>query len=150
MGKITEILNKGQQRAREADLPYQGALTPGEAHELMQSAPGAKLVDVRTRAEIEWVGHVPGAIEIEWMSYPDMKLNQDFLAGLQQQVDKESLVLFLCRSGMRSHHAAAAATQAGYTGCYNVLEGFEGDKDTRHHRNTLNGWRAAGLPWEQN
>ncbi len=41
------------------------------------------------------------------------------------------------------------AMQAGYNECYNVIEGFEGDKDADGHRNTKNGWRAAGLPWTQ-
>jgi rhodanese-related sulfurtransferase len=58
-------------------------------------------------------------------------------------------VLFLCRSGARSHDAAIAATAAGYTQCYNVLEGFEGDRDAHGHRGALNGWQAAGLPWQQ-
>ena len=64
------------------------------------------MVDVRTRAEIDWVGRVPGAVEIEWMTYPGMKPNPNFMAALEQQVDKESLVLFLCRSG-------AALTRCG-------------------------------------
>jgi rhodanese-related sulfurtransferase len=50
---------------------------------------------------------------------------------------------------VRSHHAAAAATKAGYSDCYNLLEGFEGDTNGEKHRNTIGGWRAAGLPWEQ-
>jgi len=149
MGKITEILNRAQQRAKELALPYEGALTPQEAHQILTSAPGAKLVDVRTRAEIDWVGRVPGAVEIEWMTYPGMKQNPNFIAALQQQVDKESLVMFLCRSGQRSHAAANVATQAGYADCYNILEGFEGDKNPENRRNALNGWRAKGLPWEQ-
>lgn len=149
MGKITEILNNAQQRAKELNLSYEGALTPEEACQIWQSAPGAKLVDVRTRAEVDWVGRVPGAVEIEWATYPGMKQNPNFLAGLEQQVDKESLVLFICRSGQRSHGAAMVATQAGYISCYNVLEGFEGDKSAGNQRNILNGWRAAGLPWEQ-
>ena len=128
MGKITEILNVAQQRAKDLNLPYAGALTPEEAHELMRSAPGAKLVDVRSRAELDFVGRVPGAIEIEWATYPGMKHNPHFLAALEQQVDKEALVMFICRSGHRSHGAAMVATQAGYNDCYNVLEGFEGDK----------------------
>ena len=49
----------------------------------------------------------------------------------------------------RHRDAAAAATQAGWTDCYNVLEGFEGDRDPQQHRGTLNGWRKAGLPWVQ-
>jgi len=149
MGKITEILNAAQLRGKEMNLPYEGAMLPEEAYEIMQSAPGAKLVDVRTRAELDWVGNVPDALAVEWAIYPGMKTNPHFIAQLEQQVDKESLVMFICRSGARSHNAAIAATQAGYTDCYNVLEGFEGDKDGDEHRNTLNGWRAAQLPWEQ-
>lgn len=149
MGKITEILGIAQQRAKDLNLPYQGALKPEEAYELMRSAPGAKLVDVRTRAEIDWVGRVPGAVEVEWAMYPGFKQNPNFMTALEQQVDKEALVMFLCRNAHRSHAAAMAATQAGYTDCYNVLEGFEGDKSPRKQRNVLNGWKLAGLPWEQ-
>jgi rhodanese-related sulfurtransferase len=149
MGKITEILKKAQQRAKDASLTYEGALTPAEAYEILRTAPGAKLVDVRSRAEIDWVGRLPGAVEIEWATYPGMKPNPNFLAALNQQVDKEALVLFICRSGVRSHNAAATATNAGFRDCYNVLEGFEGDKNASNRRNAVNGWRAAGLPWEQ-
>lgn len=149
MGKITAILQAAQQRAKEMGLPYEGALYPGEAYEILQSAPGAILVDVRSRAELDWVGRVKDSVDIEWASYPGMRPNPHFLTQLDQQVDKEALALFLCRSGGRSHHAAAAATQAGYNGCYNVLEGFEGDMGANKHRNTIGGWRAAGLPWEQ-
>ena len=149
MGKITEILNSAQQRAKEMNLPYEGALLPDEAYEIMQSAPGARLVDVRTRAELDWVGRIHDAVEIEWVTYPGMKPNPNFIAQLEQMVDKESLVMFICRSGVRSHHAAANATRAGYSDCYNVLEGFEGDKDAGEHRNVLDGWRVCGLPWEQ-
>ena len=149
MGKITEILAVAQQRAKELNLPYEGALLPEEAYEIMENAPGAKLVDTRTRAEMDWVGRIPGAVEIEWQVYPGMKLNPHFMTQLEQQVDREALTMFICRSGQRSHFAAIAATQAGYTDCYNVLEGFEGDKDTDEHRNTRGGWRKAGLPWKQ-
>lgn len=149
MSKINEILSAAQQRGEEMNLPYAGALLPSEAFELMQSAPGAKLVDVRTRAELDWVGQIPAADFIEWQSYPGMKMNPHFMAQLEQQVDKEALVMFICRSGARSHNAALAASQAGYTEVYNVLEGFEGDKDSDEHRNSQNGWRKAGLPWKQ-
>lgn len=146
---ISEILKTAQNRAKDLGLPYEGALTPQEANTLLQTAPGAKLVDVRTRAEIDWVGKVPGAVEIEWLNYPGMQRNPNFMAAMEQQVDKESLVLFLCRTAQRSHAAAAMATQAGWADCYNILEGFEGDKNGNNQRNGLNGWRAAGLPWEQ-
>ena len=149
MGKITQILQFAQDRAKAGNLPYEGALLPVEAYELLKSAPGTTLVDVRTRAELDWVGRIPDAVEIEWASYPGMKPNPHFMAQLERQVDKEALVLFICRSGTRSHHAATAATQAGFADCYNVLEGFEGDKDADEHRNVAGGWRAAELPWVQ-
>ena len=149
MTEISQILQTAQRRAQEMNLPYEGALLPDEAYQVLQSAPGAKLVDVRTNAELDWVGRIPDAVEIEWASYPGMQPNAQFMEQLQQNVDKDALVLFICRSGSRSHHAAIAASQTGYADCYNVLEGFEGDKDADEHRNVLAGWRAAGLPWEQ-
>lgn len=146
---ITQILQRARERARQMALPYEGALLPAEACEIWRTAPGAKLVDVRTRAEWDWVGRIPGAVEIELLTYPGNRLNPSFLAELQRQVDKEALAMFICRSGNRSHNAAMLAMQSGYTECYNVLEGFEGDKDAQGHRNTKGGWRAAGLPWTQ-
>ncbi len=149
MGKLSETLNIARERGEALSRPYQGEVTPQEAHSLLQLAPGAKLVDVRTRAEWDWVGRVPGAVEIEWNQYPGGVRNPNFLAELKRQVDPEALVLFLCRSGVRSISAAAAATEAGYSNCYNVLEGFEGDKDANGHRGNIGGWRKAGLAWIQ-
>ncbi|NJD34785.1 MAG: rhodanese-like domain-containing protein [Betaproteobacteria bacterium] len=149
MGRINEILGLAQARGRELKLSYEGALTPGEAYELLQVTPGARLIDVRTKAEWDWVGRVPGAIEIEWMTYPGNALNPHFLQTLKHSVMTESLLLFLCRSGHRSNHAAKAATEAGFPDCYNILEGFEGDKDANGQRNRSGGWRHAGLPWHQ-
>ena len=149
MGQITAILRSAQQRARDMGASYEGALLPAEAYEILKSAPGAKLVDVRCRAELDWVGRIPDAVEIEWLTYPGMKPNPNFMASMEQEVDKESLVLFICRSGARSNAAATLATQTGYRDSYNILEGFEGSQDSDKHRNTTDGWRAAGLPWVQ-
>jgi len=88
-------------------------------------------------------------VEIELQTYPGGRPNPAFVAELEKQVEKQVPVLFICRSGGRSHNAAMLATQAGYATAYNVLEGFEGDRDAGGHRNTIGGWRAAGLPWVQ-
>lgn len=149
MGQLTELITLAEQRAKALGLPYKGCLTPREAYELLHLAPGATIVDVRTRAEWDWVGRIPGAIEIEWNEYPGGGRNPDFIAELKQRVDSAAPVLFLCRSGMRSDGAAQAASAAGYNNCYNILEGFEGDKNAANQRNALNGWRQAGLPWSQ-
>lgn len=149
MGKLSAILELASERGRALERLYLGELTPQEAYTVLQLAPGAKIVDVRTRAEWDWVGRVPGAIEIEWNQYPGGVRNPNFVAQLKRQVDPESLVMFICRSGVRSIGAAALATEAGYNSCFNVLEGFEGDKDANGHRNNIGGWRRAGLPWSQ-
>lgn len=145
--RIDFLKRTAAERAKARGLPYAGALTPSEAHELMKS--GAQLVDVRTRAELDWVGRVPGAAAVEWNSYPDGRPNPSFVEELARVARPDKAVMFMCRSGARSHLAAAAATEAGFRECYNVLEGFEGDKDANQHRGTLGGWRHAGLPWVQ-
>src|SRR5688572_29695266 len=143
-----EILQKARERAKEMGLPYEGAVTPKEAHEVLRDTPSAKLVDVRTQAELDWVGRIPGAVEVELLTYPGSRPNPDFVKQLEQKVaDKNAPLMFICRSGGRSHNAAMLAQQAGYAETYNVLEGFEGDKDAEGHRGTKGGWRAAGLPW---
>jgi rhodanese-related sulfurtransferase len=138
---------KAKARGQKMRLPYAGALLPAEAHALMQK--GAKLVDVRTDAELHYVGSVPGAETIEWNSFPEGQRNPAFLEQLAQAARKDEPVMFLCRSGVRSHQAAMAASEAGWAEAYNILEGFEGDKDEAGHRNVIGGWRKAGLPWVQ-
>ena len=146
---IAEIFQKAAERARQFGLPYSGALTPAEAYEVWRGVPGAKLIDVRTRAEWDYVGRIPGAVELELLTYPGNLRNPAFVLELESKADKAAPVLFICRSGGRSHNAAMLAAQAGYSASYNVLEGFEGDRDVHGHRNTSGGWRVAELPWTQ-
>jgi len=144
---MDDIKQKAKERGRKLNLPYAGALLPAEAHALMQQ--GARLVDVRTDPELLYVGSVPGSEAIEWNSFPAGTRNPDFLKQLAGAVRKDEPVMFLCRSGVRSHHAAIAATEAGWAEAYNILEGFEGDKDGAGHRNEAGGWKYARLPWIQ-
>lgn len=149
MATVDEIIGQAGARADHQGLPYEGALLPREAFELLQAGIGAVLVDVRTRAEWDYVGRIPGSTEIEWQSYPGGQPNTLFLEQLGRAVPKSAHIMFICRSGARSHSAAMAAKASGYAHSFNVLEGFEGDKDARGHRNTVGGWRFAGLPWVQ-
>ncbi|MFD1710214.1 rhodanese-like domain-containing protein [Ottowia flava] len=109
----------------------------------------AVLVDVRTDAEREWVGFVPGAAAVAWKQWPGMALNPDFDVQVQAAAEEGLTVMLLCRSGVRSIAAAKRATELGLT-AYNVLGGFEGDPDANAQRGHQNGWRHAGLPWRQN
>jgi rhodanese-related sulfurtransferase len=145
-----DILARARDRGRAMNLPYAGALLPAEAQALREQVPGATLVDVRTQAELDWVGGVPGALHVEWNAYPGGVRNPAFAENLQRSVpERGAPVMFLCRSGARSHGAAAVAATLGYRDAFNVLEGFEGDKDAAGHRGTVGGWKHAGLPWRQ-
>ena len=144
---MDDIRKKAKERGAQMKLPYAGAVLPEEANALMQA--GAKLVDVRTDAEQHYVGAVPGSDHVEWSNFPDGEKNPAFLEELAKVAKKDEPVMFLCRSGVRSHNAAIAATQAGGKEAYNILQGFEGDKDADGHRNTIGGWRHARLPWIQ-
>jgi rhodanese-related sulfurtransferase len=146
---IENILEAARQRG--AGQPYAGAVTPQEAFELLKSSPKVKLVDVRTNAERDWVGRVaiPDTqhAAVQWATYPGGVPNPDFGAQLEKVASPDETLLFLCRSGVRSRHSARVATELGYANAFDILEGFEGDKDGEGHRKTIGGWCKAGLPW---
>jgi rhodanese-related sulfurtransferase len=146
-----DIMESARRRGQEHGLPYAGAVTPVEAFELLKNDPKVKLVDVRTNAERDWVGRVaipaPQHAAVEWNVYPGGTPNPRFLDELQKVAARDDVLLFLCRSGVRSRHAAKAATENGYANCFDILEGFEGDKDAEGHRKSVGGWCKANLPW---
>ncbi|MFP6559565.1 rhodanese-like domain-containing protein [Paraburkholderia sp. B3] len=151
MSTLEQLYAQAEKRRVENHLSYAGAVSPAEAFELLQLDPRARLVDVRTRAELDWVGRpVVGDgqyAHVEWTRYPGGVPNAEFLAQLHGAVEPDAPVLFLCRSAARSKLAAVEAAKAGYTHAYDLLEGFEGDKDSQGHRKTVTGWCFRGLPW---
>lgn len=146
MSENANITKIAQIRAKENQWPYAGAVTPQEAYTLSQD-PNTVLVDVRSIAELALVGQIPNALHIEWAFYPGMVPNADFPTQLQQQVDKNKTVIFICRTGGRSHNAAMLADTMGFDHAYNMLEGFEGATNEHNQRTLINGWKHANLPW---
>ena len=135
---------------------YAGDLRPAEAWALLTEDPKAVLVDVRTLPEWNFVGlpRLDGlgkeTVCVSWQVFPDMRMNDNFAAEVEARgVSKDQPVLLICRSGQRSRSAAMALTAAGFGPCYNVAEGFEGDRDGDLHRGSVGGWKVAGLPWAQ-
>jgi len=148
MAKDTQaIFEIAAARGKEKGAAMAGLLTPREAWALFEAG-AIDLVDTRTRAERDLIGYVPGSIAIEWYDYPGKVRNEHFLDQLRDKVAPDRPVAFLCRSGVRSNHAAALATAKGYAKAFNVIEGFEGDKNAQGQRR-MNGWQVAGLPWKQ-
>ena len=149
MSIVDQVLSVARERA--AGQPYAGAVTPREAHDLVHEDARVKLVDVRTSAERDWVGKVAlpegQHVAVQWSTYPGGVPNPAFVQQLKAVAGKDDVLLFLCRSGVRSRNAATLATQHGFVNSYDILEGFEGDKDADGHRKTVGGWCKAGLPW---
>jgi glyoxylase-like metal-dependent hydrolase (beta-lactamase superfamily II)/rhodanese-related sulfurtransferase len=133
---------------RPAQASYAGDVSPPLAWRWVQSG-DAVLVDVRTDAEREWVGFVPGAVPAPWKQWPGMALNPAFDERIREAAAGGKKLVMLCRSGVRSIAAAKRATELGLE-AYNILEGFEGDPDAHAQRGHLGGWRRHGLPWRQN
>lgn len=135
---------------------YAGDVTPTQSWEMMNANPKAAILDVRTPAEWSYVG-LPDLstlgrqpILVPWLNFPSMKPNPGFFTQFAQTgVDPEQDLLILCRSGVRSKAAAIALTAAGFSVCYNIAYGFEGDKNPAGHRGTINGWKVETLPWVQ-
>lgn len=151
MPDTTEILTRARQRKEASSLPYAGAVTPADAFALLKSDPHVKLIDVRTQAERDWVGKadLPDGqhFAVQWTLYPGGAKNPEFLQQLARCAAPDDVLLFLCRSGVRSRYAAEISTANGYKNCFDILEGFEGDRDDAGHRKTIGGWCRADLPW---
>lgn len=142
--------------ARAQDPLFAGDVSPAEAWSALNQNPESQLIDVRTQPEWAFSG-VPSLDSIgkvvktiSWKFYPQFNVNPDFISQLEAAVpDKNTPLYFLCKTGGRSTDAAIAATAAGYTCCYNVEGGFEGEINTNHQRGQVNGWKASRLPWQQ-
>jgi len=141
---------------------YAGDLTPRQAWDLLAQDRAAVLIDVRSRPEWSFVG-TPDLSAVgkkpvlvawqHWTPNPQgavMAPNAAFTQELAAVAPaKDAPVIFLCRSGARSRAAAIAMTKLGYARAYNLAGGFEGSHDSSRHRGSVDGWKAAGLPWMQ-
>ena len=134
-------------------------LNPPEASRLLASDENAVLIDVRSTPEYEYVGHPPDALHVPLKEPPEWETDPGFAAKVRAALGRRPLaramprearpLLLLCRSGQRSALGAELLEQAGFSAVYNILEGFEGERDENGHRSTKNGWRFHGLPWAQ-
>lgn len=133
-------------------MQYAGDITSLQAWEFLSSDESCMLIDVRTSAELTFVGR-PDLLQNSYTAlplyeFPDMILSEAFMNDLKL-IDKNKKLLFLCRSGSRSRSAAFTATEMGFKECYNISDGFEGEIDENGHRGNISGWKAFGLPWRQ-
>lgn len=141
-------------------------LSAREALQIWRQNPRVLVVDVRTQAEVDFVGiaepvvrNVPYLL-LDTVMEHDQKTralvltpNPDFekaVAGLLADMGRgrNDPLILICRSGDRSARAADLLAQLGYTAVYSVVDGFEGDLGPTGKRD-FNGWRNVGMPWLQ-
>lgn len=121
-------------------------------------------IDVRTRAEVQFVGYpsdIDGVVPfVEMSQFADwddansrykLEPNASFSDGVTRLLRAKGLaktdaVILICRSGDRSSRGADLLAEAGYTNVFTVTDGVEGDLSSEGRR-TVNGWKNAGLPW---
>jgi rhodanese-related sulfurtransferase len=137
-------------------LDYAGEISPLESFDYIKQNQSV-VVDVRTAPEWQFIG-VPDLsatpsklLTLSWKIYPSFALNTKFISDLNAEtyITKNTPLFFICRSGGRSLDAALAATADGYSYCFNITDGFEGDVDANRHRGTESGWKHDNLPWVQ-
>ena len=127
-----------------------------QCFEKLSKEAGSYLVDVRTKPEWLFVG-VPDlqslqkkTICVSWHVYPNMEINVNFESEiLESGINKQDAIFLICRSGNRSFDAAEFLTTRGFSNCFNVKDGFEGEIGHNHQRSTINGWQYSKLPWKQ-
>ena len=131
-------------------------ITSIECFDKLSKIPKSFLIDVRTKPEWDFIG-LPNLSSINknvtlisWQTYPRMTINSLFEQEvIKSNIEKCDKLFFICRSGSRSFKAANFLFSSGYHSCYNVEDGFEGDKNITGQRSTINGWKFNNLPWKQ-
>lgn len=94
------------------DFPSVADISPQDVHDFSDKV---KLIDVRRPDE--WDGelsHIPSAELI----------TLDTLPNRIQELPKNEIIVFICRSGNRSAHAAAFALENGFKDVYNMAGGM--------------------------
>jgi len=127
-------------------------LMPRDAHRYLAENPDALFIDVRSEMEYMFVGHPVGAIMVPWYDGAEWEKNPHFVGQVKKLAGanfQHRPVVLICRSGNRTIEAGQELEGHGFRHVFNVLHGFEGDLDDKHHRNAKNGWRVDGLPWQQ-
>ncbi len=123
-----------------------------EAYDMLNTVPDTYLIDVRTRAEYQFVGHPIAAYLFPYMfmtgefgknnekyGYRFNRKNKAFIEEVGKVFKKTDNLLIICRDGVRSVLAAKDLMNAAFTNIFNVEDGFEGRefpffKDSNRHK----------------
>lgn len=147
-----------------------------EAFDMLNTVPDSYLIDVRTRAEYQFVGHpfmaylfpyrfftTTFAKEDDHFDYQLGPKNKAFVEQIAKVFKKDDNLLVISRAGTRSASAAKDLIDEGFKNVFDVVDGFEGpqfpafEDDNRHKfyrqlakRNKIYGYghrRHYGWQW---
>jgi rhodanese-related sulfurtransferase len=136
--------------------PDVNEIEPLEAYELLiQDPENTFLVDCRSMAEYELLGHPPMAYNIPYKFWTSAGLedNREFVNDVTEKFETTNRLLIICRSGKRSLDAAHALMETGFAHVLSVAGGFEGTKVKDENnadyglRGLIDGWLFHGLPY---
>jgi len=122
-----------------------------EAYDMLNTVPDTYLIDVRTRAEYQFVGHPYAAHLFPYLFFTPkfskmdgryaylMEKNKAFVEQVGKVFKKKDNLILLCSDGRRSAQAAKELLEAGFEKVFCVEDGFEGPefpffKDTNQNK----------------
>lgn len=110
-----------------------------EAYDMLNTVPDTYLIDVRTRAEYQFVGHSINAHLFPYTfmtnefgknddkyGYQLSVKNKAFIEEINKLFKKTDNLLVISRDGIQSAPAAKDLINAGFKNVYDVQDGFEG------------------------
>ena len=109
-----------------------------EAFDMLNTVPDTYLIDIRTQAEYQFVGHPFKAYNFPYLFFTTTFVKDDekpsyqftknkvFLEQISKVFKKTDNLLLLDRDGTRSAQAAKDLLTAGYKNVFDVYDGFEG------------------------
>ena len=110
-----------------------------EAYDMLNTVPDTYLIDVRTRAEYQFVGHPFKAYLFPYMFWADDLVKKDdtytyqqgpknkaFVEEISKVFKKTDNLLIMGRDGTRSRLAVKDLKAAGFKNVFDVVDGFEG------------------------
>ena len=132
-------------------------IDPKKSWMILQENKTSYVIDVRPEPEAIYGGKPDlselkkETINIPYTLYPSMRENPNFVREFNKFIFNDNSVTFLiCKDGTLSERAAEKLKQAGKKNeCYTIENGFEGQmSDMEKKRSMINGWKASGLPYE--
>ncbi len=155
------VMAADKPHSKKKQTPQNLYLKASEVPAFLKNHNKTLFVDVRTPAEVEYVGYsylMDNNIPVHFVNfkkwnkkkkrYSDTPKNKHFVADIKKALKAKGLsksdnIVLMCRSGSRSAYAAKKLFKKGYKNVYTVVDGFEGGKDKKYKQRSVSGWKLT-------